>query len=117
MNGIPEATHFEITHGDPWKSGRREPIISGQALLDHINSIGMEICIQKDVQKEKLADGVGDVKQFADKVQHDQVVALVSTAQWPEQNSNTAVKAQRQGRAGLVARDEEPKIHSKAKLQ
>ncbi len=68
MDCIAETSHFEITHGHPGKPGGWEPIISGQALLDDINSIGMELCIQKNIEEEELADGIGNVKEFADKI-------------------------------------------------
>lgn len=75
------ANYLEVAHGDAWEPGRVEDLggdalSGGEHVVGHFEAVERVLVAQELVQQIELGNDVQDEKDFGDKVDEEQIVAL-----------------------------------------
>lgn len=75
-------TSLKVAVGDPWECDEavvRPCSLRVDHLTDHVGSERVVLCLEDGVEKEQLPHHVGDVEEFRDKEENDQIVSRPTT--------------------------------------
>ena len=81
---VAELTHLEVAHRDAGEARRLRPLLILRQVFQHGDAVPVEIGRQEEVHEDQLQQGIAEVNDFGQHVQHRQVVAVLLATRQPK---------------------------------